>query len=392
MADLRFEKRKVDNPALEETLGIPKQGFYDPDCEFPKQGYKNENSINKAARGSSTVNIDIGGGHPGVSISRAETLPSVYPYNDVKETPSGHIISLDDTVGNERITFKHRTGAGIEIDPDGRVTVISKSGCVEVVSGNHHVIVEGHGKMVYNGNFDLEVTGDMNLTVGGDYNLKVKGDVSQYFYHDVDTTIIQNETKTVKGSSTLTIQDNLVVAVGSDIEVSAESDFTVNASLVTMSFEKGAIGGDEVDFTGETVTADTFHGALEGNAKTATQAGRAGTAAALGAGGSAGSEVNTSRDYEPTVDLTDVSLDTVYVDLANSVLTLHEVRSKLRDPNNITNTVFTNKMIADGILSSNFQSTSYTINRRSSTAGGSRKGETPIGNTPPTFATKKFIP
>lgn len=397
-----FETRKINNGAQEETVGIPKEGFFDPDGEFPTEGYKGESSINKSARGSSINSLDTGGSDQGTDLSLSEQQPSVYPYNQVQETSSGHIIEVDDTVGSERVLVKHRTGAGLELKADGTVIVVAKKNLIEVTGSNHTAIIEGNGKLIYKGTLDLDVTGDFNLNVGGDYNLRVDGQANNTYMHSVDTTIIQDENVNVKGSSTKYIQDDMNLYVGSSYTFSAEQNYNVNANNCTVSFNTGAIGGSQVDFTGDTSTCSTFHGDLDGCAKealdanSALEASRAGTAAAIGAGGSGTgghSVTDTSRQYSPSVSIEDVDLDTPYVDVANHPLTIDEVRSKLRDPSNMSNSVFTNAMVQLDILNPNFNQISVpNTNRRTGKTPTARKGETAIGNTPPTFDNKRFIP
>ena len=43
----------------------------------------------------------------------------LYPFNKALYTESGHIVELDDTRDNERISIEHRTGTFYEIDADG---------------------------------------------------------------------------------------------------------------------------------------------------------------------------------------------------------------------------------------------------------------------------------
>lgn len=48
-----------------------------------------------------------------------------YPHNKVYKTESGHYQEFDDTEGNERIKFHHKTGTILEIDKDGNVHITS---------------------------------------------------------------------------------------------------------------------------------------------------------------------------------------------------------------------------------------------------------------------------
>ena len=39
----------------------------------------------------------------GIDLELPDQKPSVYPFNQVQETESGHVIEIDDTPGGERI-------------------------------------------------------------------------------------------------------------------------------------------------------------------------------------------------------------------------------------------------------------------------------------------------
>ena len=171
-----LEQRTDLNVGEEVTAGIPQDGFADASGEYPKRDYFFGTSINKAAKGETVNGLDLGGGDYGVSLNVPDQKPSQYPYNQVQETPSGHVIELDDTPGGERILIKHRTGAGVEMRADGSVIISSKNQRVEVTGGDQTTIVEGEGKLVYKGNLTLRVDGDFNVDVGGNYNIKVAGD------------------------------------------------------------------------------------------------------------------------------------------------------------------------------------------------------------------------
>lgn len=84
---------------------------------------------------------------------------SVFPYNKVTETESGHLFEVDDTPGAERISKAHRSGTFEEIHPDG-------SKVTKVVKNNYEVIMSDN---------DVYVMGTCNITVQGDANLYVKG-------------------------------------------------------------------------------------------------------------------------------------------------------------------------------------------------------------------------
>ena len=277
--DLRVEKL---GEGVENTLGVPNDGMQDPTGEYPKREYNFGTSINKASRGSKVNNLYVGGGDIGVSLGIQPQRPSEYPFNQVQETISGHVIEQDDTPGGERILIKHRTGAGVEMRADGSVIISAVNNKVEVTGGDQTVIIEGNGNLVYQGNLNMKVTGDYNIDVGGNMNLNVAGSLRENILENHRTITTGNREETVKKSkinrtmSTLTdiclgehnhqvkldskvaVEGNMEIAGGKSVFVSGEESFAVSADVsnitgakyVSVLGQRGAIGGKLVDFTG----------------------------------------------------------------------------------------------------------------------------------------------
>src|SRR5210317_1500929 len=177
------------NPPIENTEGAPMDGFQDPTGEYPKREYHYGSSINLSARGLKVENLYLGGSVNKTDFDLEDQEPSRFPFNQVKETSSGHVISYDDTPGGERILIKHRKGAGVEIRADGSVVISAVNNKVEVTGGDQTVIVEGNGKLIYNGDLTLEVTGNYNVNVGGDYNVNVQGDTNTHIRKNNNTEV-----------------------------------------------------------------------------------------------------------------------------------------------------------------------------------------------------------
>ena len=192
---------------------IQQDGFKDPSGMFPRRQYMNIASTNMAARGIKRNNLYLGGGHVALDLGLREGPTSQYPLNQVRESVSGHITEIDDTPGNERMLFKHKTGAGVELRPDGTVIVSSVNNTIRISGGDEKVIVEGNGEIVYNGNLKIKVAGDFDLDVGGNFNLttggdkieNIKGGVSQTITKNLEMNIIQNKTEYVAGYMSETI-------------------------------------------------------------------------------------------------------------------------------------------------------------------------------------------
>ena len=328
----------------EQTVGVPENGMQDPSGQFPKVDYHYGPSLNKASVGTQVNKLATGGGDVGVSLNIVPQRPSQYPFNDVNETPSGHVVEYDDTPGGERILIKHRKGSGVEMRADGTVIITSTNNKVEVTGGDQTVIVEGEGNLIYNGNLNLKVTGDFNVDVGGNYNVNVAGNMVEDIQENHRTTVVRNSTYTtkqtrttktvgthtdimladnnqiVKGNQSNLVEGNIDIASEDKIFVSGKEQFAVTSKVsnitgakqITVFGNKGLIGGKEVDYTGkayygskgaiEAASNAIFYGTFKGvateairsvnadfadKAKTAFQAQKAGTAGSIGAGGAA---------------------------------------------------------------------------------------------------------
>jgi uncharacterized protein (DUF2345 family) len=277
--DLRVDKI---GEGTENTLGVPNDGMQDPTGEYPKREYNYGSSINKAARGSKTNNLYVGGGDIGVSLGIEPQRPSEYPFNQVQETTSGHVIEQDDTPGGERILIKHRKGAGIEMRADGSVIISAVNNKVEVTGGDQTVIIEGNGNLVYQGNLNMKVTGDYNVDVGGNYNVNVGGSLREEIQQNHRTITTGNREETVKKTKTnrtlstvtdvmladhnqfvkldqknfvegnieIAAEDNILVSGKQAVALTSKNTNITGAKYVSVMGQKGAIGGRMVDFTG----------------------------------------------------------------------------------------------------------------------------------------------
>ena len=124
----------------------------------------------------------------------------MYPYNKALYTESGHIVELDDTRGNERISIEHRTGTFYEIDKDGNQIH-------RVVNDNYTVICK-----------------DNEVYIGGKVNVKVLGDASIKSYGDV----------TIKGykDGKIDVAGKMNIEAGDDINISSAKIIKLSAMEV----------------------------------------------------------------------------------------------------------------------------------------------------------------
>ena len=108
---------------------------------------------------------------------------AVYPFNNVMETESGHIVEYDDTPGKERIHIAHRNGSFTEWYPDGdrvekitkdKYTIVMKDDKVYIM-GDCNITVQGNAQVYVKKNADVKIDGNVNVRVGGNYNEQVGG-------------------------------------------------------------------------------------------------------------------------------------------------------------------------------------------------------------------------
>ena len=93
----------------------------------------------------------------------------VYPNNKVTQTPSGHVIEIDDTPDAERIHIYHKSGTFIEMQPNGDVVTQHKNGFRSVT---------GDDKLFVDGNLDIFTTGSCNFMIEKDMNISTRGNVN----------------------------------------------------------------------------------------------------------------------------------------------------------------------------------------------------------------------
>jgi hypothetical protein len=115
------------DPASQYSAG---SGFCDPDGEYPKSDRLNRSDMNPA-------------------------LDSKYLTLSVLETPSGHLIEIDDTVGEESIKVTHKSGTYINIDNEGNVTWDVVGNVNWDVAGDLNMNITGTSAITSGGNMEL---------------------------------------------------------------------------------------------------------------------------------------------------------------------------------------------------------------------------------------------
>ena len=114
---------------------------------------------------------------------------SLYPYNHVRETESGHVFEVDDTPDNGRIHEFHNSGTFYEIQAGGdKIT--------KIVGDDYEIVLQ---------NKKCFIQGALNITVGGDANFYIKGDKYEEIEGNSFTTILGDRVTKIGGNDLLEV-------------------------------------------------------------------------------------------------------------------------------------------------------------------------------------------
>jgi len=221
-----FNVLNKDNISILETsrkLGV------DPTGTYPTPEYKNQPEVNKLARGDVQGTIVqrkeedrlLGARLPNDQTWNQPPSPykAVYPNNKVFETPSGHLIELDDSPGAERIHLYHKSGTFMEIDSSGSITKKAK--------GSSYEIIEKNGKIFIGGQADISVTGACNIFVGNDANIEVEGNTNIRCHNDIIAEAAGNFKLSAAESFSIR-SANVFIEADNELQVLAENKIVLN--------------------------------------------------------------------------------------------------------------------------------------------------------------------
>jgi len=128
---------------------------------FPYTVDDSNHSVSRHARGNGPVEKDYI-----TQLGEKETeYAAQYPYNKTITTESGHVLELDDTPKAERIHIYHKSGAYVEIFPDGSIVTKSMKDSTSVTMNDHAIsVVKGDLQIVANeGKIQITSEGDIDL-------------------------------------------------------------------------------------------------------------------------------------------------------------------------------------------------------------------------------------
>ena len=180
---------------------------------------------------------------PGETPTFEDGTTSVYPYNDVRETESGHVFEVDDTPGNGRIHEYHNAGTFYEIQADG-------SKITKIVGDAYEITLQD--KKVF-------INGSCDVTIGGDAKLLVKGDMYQEIDGNLFTTVGKDRVTKIGGN------DLTEVLSGSNMNIAKEMGLRIGStySFTTVGDSTNEIGGSMFTNTGEDYSVSSALGQMD---------------------------------------------------------------------------------------------------------------------------------
>lgn len=179
------------------------------------------------------LNINAEGG--GASIKRkkpsagglSDPYNAQYPYNHSHATESGHLIEYDDTPNHERINIQHRSGAYIEIHPDGHIVIAANK--LHQQGTELHIGIEG--------NASLDIGGDMRASVGGSAYVGAREEVAIESIGDVS---VKTEGRTnIKSTGVVSLLSLSDCYIQADASVTLAASGNINATTQNILNLKG---------------------------------------------------------------------------------------------------------------------------------------------------------
>lgn len=191
------------SPQLPESLKIDYEGKGSSITEqssktlpyYPISDYYDKSDLNKLATGDGEKIYETRDTLPDGFKPELDRSKTLYPFNKVHHTESGHTIEMDDSVGGERLAVSHRSGTFYEIHKDG-------SEVHRVVNDNYTVICKDDNVYI-GGNCKVKILGDANIDVIGkadihsDKEMKISSSIST----TITAPLVDINGKTVKLNS-----------------------------------------------------------------------------------------------------------------------------------------------------------------------------------------------
>lgn len=234
----------------------PNASLYPMNLDEPTTSrlFRNENidqTIVSKVNDSLKTGIEIAGG--GSWDQPTSSYAAVHPFNEVKETESGHIMEFDDTKGAERINLYHKSGTYTEIRPDGSQVISVKANKFTITVQDDNIYIGGKYNVSADGDMNLKSGGILNLQIASDSIIKIDGDLTATIGGDVTASISGSVTASASGFD-LTGPTNII----------GDTTITGTLAIIGAVAATGIVSSDiDVSIAGKSFNEHT-HGGVEG--------------------------------------------------------------------------------------------------------------------------------
>jgi hypothetical protein len=115
---------------------------------------------------------------PALGPEPAREFKGTYPNNKTISTPGGHLIEIDDTAGEERLSIQHKSGSYVEINSEGRIVLKSVNDQYEIVDGNKTDFASKDISTEAKGKISIKAKGKVTIAADGNCSITSKGTVN----------------------------------------------------------------------------------------------------------------------------------------------------------------------------------------------------------------------
>lgn len=225
-----------------------KDGFRDPDGEYPSKHRLGEPDFHRLARGvSSETLVSTKNQQKAIGIPTAlggtwsepdSPYNAQYPHNHVIATHGGITIELDSTPGSTRLHLYHPSNSFIEVDNDGNMVVKNNAEKYEIVLEGKNIYIRQQRNITIDGESKKKVVGNEAIEVGGDREEKIDGDLTKTIDGDKTETIGGDLSITITGNGTIDATGNLSITSPA---INLNGVTTINGVLSALG--SGGVGG-----------------------------------------------------------------------------------------------------------------------------------------------------
>lgn len=153
-----------------------------------------------------------------------------YPNYYSHKTPSGHLIMMDDTNGQEHVTIQHRSGSIIQMKPDGQVHIRAQNKKWEMVFGESTTVITGDHDITVNGGGSFLVEGDYDVTVLGNHHIAIEGNQETVIKGNQNTLIKGNQDLAVDGGQTTKVTGNMEHTTEGKLHIGADTGLRIESN------------------------------------------------------------------------------------------------------------------------------------------------------------------